>query len=206
MNKSNSKIENSIQELEIFIENAKPFPLSSSKIVINREEVEYIIADIKKNIPEEVERYRKVISNKEAIEREAQDRANALIQEATDKTYELLSENEIMMQARQKADEIINTAVAQAQAILDDAVAEGDAYKESAQMYLNDMLVKLHDMIYNCIDQTTKNTNKFIDSLNNVGNVVADNLNELNGVSQEPEQPEVETSIFDNDITNETQL
>ena len=181
MAKSNSKIENSIQELEAFLESCKNVPLSTSKIVVNKEELEYFIEDIKKNIPEEVERYRKVISNKEAIEKEAQERANELIQEATDKTYQLLSENEIMLQARQKADEIVNMAVKQAQEIYDDAVMQGNAYKASAQQYLNDMLVNLHDMIYSCVDQTTRNANKFLDSLKDVGSTVTDNLNELNG-------------------------
>ena len=58
MPKSNSKIENSIQELENFLENCKKVPLSPNKIMVNREELEYIIEDIKKNIPEEVESIR----------------------------------------------------------------------------------------------------------------------------------------------------
>ena len=185
MAKGNSKIENSIQELEIFIDNCKSVPLSPNKIVVNREEIEYIIDDLKRNIPEEVERYRKVISNKEAIEREAQDKANQLINEATNKTYELLSENEIMLQAKQRADEIVNMAYEQAQAILDDAVTQGNAYKQSAQQYLNDMLVNMHDMIYSCIDTTTKNTNKFLEQLNKAGDTVRENISELNGADNQ---------------------
>ncbi|HAL03455.1 MAG TPA: vacuolar family H+-ATPase subunit H [Lachnospiraceae bacterium] len=202
MPKSNSKIENSIQELENFLENCKKVPLSPNKIMVNREELEYIIEDIKKNIPEEVERYRKVISNKEAIEKEAQERASELIKLATDKTNELLSENEIMLQARQKADEIVDMAAKQAQEIYDDAVMQGNAYKASAQQYLNDMLVNLHDLIYSCVDQTTRNTNKFLDSLKDVGSTVTDNLNELNGYSvpeeeASEEQPAIEPLDLD---------
>ena len=202
MPKSNSKIENSIQELENFLENCKKVPLSPNKIMVNREELEYIIEDIKKNIPEEVERYRKVISNKEAIEKEAQERASELIKLATDKTNELLSENEIMLQARQKADEIVDMAAKQAQEIYDDAVMQGNAYKASAQQYLNDMLVNLHDLIYSCIDQTTRNTNKFLDSLKDVGSTVTDNLSELNGYSvpeeeASEEQPAIEPLDLD---------
>lgn len=214
MSKSSSKIENSIQELEIFIENCKPSLLSSNKIIVNRDEIEYIIEDIKKNIPEEVERFRKLLSNKEAIEREAQEKYDALIQEATERTNELVSENEIMMQARQKGDEIVNAAVEQAQEIINDAIMQGDAYKDSAQQYLNDMLENLNDLIYSCIDQSTKNTNKFIESLGKIGAVVSENLNELNGVNDMPEdndeptelnlEDEEKPSIFDNPV--ETQL
>lgn len=204
MAKSSSKIENSIQELENFLEGCKKAPLSQNKIVVNKEELDFFIESIKRNIPEEVERYRKVISNKEAIEKEATEKANALIKEATEKTYDLLSENEIMLQARQKADEIVNMAVEQAQAIYDDAVAQGNAYKESAQQYLNDMLVNLHDMIYSCVDQTAKNANKFLDSLKDVGSTVTDNLNELNGYPVQEEEPEQPVqSIFPEETVEE---
>ena len=206
MPKSNSKIENSIQELENFLENCKKVPLSPNKIMVNREELEYIIEDIKKNIPEEVERYRKVISNKEAIEKEAQERASELIKLATDKTNELLSENEIMLQARQKADEIVDMAMKQAQEVYDDAVMQGNAYKASAQQYLNDMLVNLHDLIYSCVDQTTRNTNKFLDSLKDVGSTVTDNLNELNGYSvpeEEASEEQPATEPLDLDLPEE---
>lgn len=203
MAKSNSKIENSIQELEIFIENCKSVPLSPNKIIVNREEVEYLIDDLRRNIPEEVERYRKVISNKEAIEREAQDKANQLINEATNKTYELLSENEIMLQARNRADEIVNMAYAQAQAILDDAVMQGNAYKQSAQQYLNDMLVNMNDLIYNCIDTTTKNTNRFLEQLGKAGDTVRENINELNGITEEAVEDTAENNTLELDIDSE---
>ncbi len=202
MSKSNSKIENLIEELEDYIDNCKPQAFSSSKIIVNREEIEDIIHDMKKNLPEEIERYRKIISNKEAIEREAQHRANTLIQEAADRTNELLSENEIMNQARQKADEIVQLAIEQAQAIVDDAQMQGNAYKESAQQYLNDMLVNLHNMIYDCIDSTTRNTNKFLDSLNQVGVTVKENLDELNGTASEEEPVQSAAQSLDIDLMN----
>ncbi|MBE5895593.1 MAG: vacuolar family H+-ATPase subunit H [Lachnospiraceae bacterium] len=195
MAKSTSKIENLIEELEIYIDNCKPQAFSSSKIIVNREEIEDIIHDMKKNLPEELERYRKIISNKEAIEREAQNRANELVQMAADRTNELLSENEIMMQARQKADEIVQLAIEQAQAIVDDAHIQGNAYKESAQQYLCDMLDNLHSMIYDCIDSTTRNTNKFLDSLNQVGATVKDNLDELNGTEEMIEEEVVPEEV-----------
>ncbi len=90
----------------------------------------------------------------------------------------------------------------QAQEIYDDAVMQGNAYKASAQQYLNDMLVNLHDLIYSCVDQTTRNTNKFLDSLKDVGSTVTDNLNELNGYSvpeeeASEEQPAIEPLDLD---------
>ena len=185
MSKTTSKIEDAIEELEDYINKCKPVMLSSNKICVNKYDIDYLISELKKSIPEEVERFRKVISNKEAIEREAQEQANELIREAAERTNELLSESEITEQARQRADDLIETAARQAQEIYDDAVRQGNEYKDSAQQYLNDMLVNLRDMIYACIDQTTKNTNKFLEQLGQAGMTVTDNLNELNNVEAE---------------------
>ena len=195
--KSNSKIESRIEELESYIDNCKAYAFSSNKIIVNREEIEDIIKDLKADIPDEVERYRRIISNKEAIEQEALQQAKSLIARAESRTNELLSENEIMMQARAQADEIVALAYRQAEEILDKAYMDGNAYKESAQQYLNDMLVNLHTIIYSCIDNTTKNTNKFLESLNQVGETVQDNLNELN---------QVNTTIEEEDVTENSDL
>lgn len=189
---SNSKIESRIEELESYIENCKPYHFSSNKIIVNREEIEDILQDLRSDIPDEVERYRRIISNKEAIEQEAKERAQYLIDQAESRTNELLSENEIMMQARAQADLIVKQATEYAQDLVDQAVLEGNAYKESAQQYLNDMLVNLHTIIYSCIDNTTKNTNKFLESLNQVGETVQDNLNELNQVEEDDEIAPIE--------------
>ena len=120
-----------------------------------------------------------------------------MIDDVKSKTSQLLSENEIMMQARAKADEIVTLAIEEAQSIVDNAVMEGNAYKESAQQYLNDMLVNLHNIIYSCIDNTTRNTNKFLESLNQVGTTVQDNLNELNQVEQPQEDSSSEEDSSD---------
>lgn len=186
MARVNSEIENAIQNLEDFIDNARHAKLSPGKIVVNKDDIEYLISELRNTIPSEVERYRKIISNKEAIEREAQEKADAMLDDVANKTNQLLSENEIMLRANEQADEIVNQAILKAQEIVNQAQAESFNYKNQAQQYLNDMLVNLHELIYDCIDTTAKNTNKFLDSLNQVGVTVSNNLDELNGTNEEP--------------------
>lgn len=209
---TNSKIENCIEEIENYIDSCKPAFLQSSKILVSREEMEVMLSDLRDAIPDEVERYRKIISNKEAIESEARDRAQRLIASAEMKTNELLSENEIMMQANIRAEEIVNIAIQQAQQIIDEATMQRNQYIEAAQQYLNDQLVNLNNIIYNCIDSTTKNTNKFLDSLTQVEETVQSNINELNQMNQEPEADvpvneadnySGEKSIFGDDYTEQ---
>jgi len=178
------KVEDAISELASYVDSCKNVPLSSTKIVCEREQLEDMINSIKKNLPKELEYCRDVMARSEAIEREAKDRANRLIENATAKTTELLSENEINQQAIKRADEIVRDAAEQGQQIYDEYIREGNMYREQAQRYLTDMLGNLQELIYSCIDTTSKNTNKLLDSLNRVGTIVSDNLNELNAPSE----------------------
>ena len=53
--------------------------------------------------PEEIKRYQKIISNKEAILNDAKQKAQELINDATIQTNELISEHQIMQQAYAQA-------------------------------------------------------------------------------------------------------
>lgn len=203
MANTTSDIEMAIQNLEVYIENAKFATFSQNKIVVNKEDVLYYIDDLKKTIPEEVDRYRKIISNKEAIEREAQEKADQMLAAVKNKTTELLSENEIMRRAQEEADEIVRIAIEEAKRIVDEATIESTNYKDQARQYLNDMLINLHELIYDCIDNTAKNTNKFLDSLNQVGMTVSSNLDELNGVSADNDASDAENTEDNADNNSE---
>ena len=67
-----SKMEQIIGEIEDFIDGCKYQPLSNTKIIVNKEELEELIAELREKTPEEVKRYQKIISNKEAILADAQ--------------------------------------------------------------------------------------------------------------------------------------
>ena len=114
-----SRIEQIIEEIEEYIDGCKPQTFSSSKIIVNREEMEELLNELRIKTPEEIKRYQKIISNKEAILADAQAKADAIIAQAQVKTDELVSEHQIMQQAYAQANEIVTAATAQAQQILD---------------------------------------------------------------------------------------
>ena len=62
-----SKIDQIIEEIEDYIESCKFQPLSSTRILVNKEEMMELIAELRQRTPEEVKRYQKMISNKGAI-------------------------------------------------------------------------------------------------------------------------------------------
>ena len=202
MARTNSQIESTIEQMQELIERSKPVFLSSTHISVDREEMEELVKQLRANLPEEIERYRKVISNKEAIERNAREEADRMLAQVKKQANEILSETEIMSRAQKQADDIVAAAAAEADHIIADAQFQCDQYMAGAQKYLNDMLQNLNGMIYDCVDSTTRNTNKFLEYLNNLGQTVQDNLNELNAQPEaeaplEPEQPAEPPSIFD---------
>ena len=135
-----SKMEQIIEEIEEYIDGCKFQPLSSTKIIVNKEELEELIAELRAKTPEEVKRYQKIISNKEAILADAQAKADQIIAQAQVQTNELVSEHQIMQQAYAQANEVVMIATKQAQEILDNATNEANSLRVSAMGYADDQL------------------------------------------------------------------
>ena len=67
-----SRIEQIIQEIEEYVDSCKFQPLSTTKIVVNKEEIEEYLRELRLKTPDEIKRYQKIISNKDAILEDAQ--------------------------------------------------------------------------------------------------------------------------------------
>ena len=74
-----SRIEQIIEEIEEYVDSCKFQPLSSTKIVVNKEELEELLRELRMKTPDEIKRYQKIISNKDAILADAQSKADAII-------------------------------------------------------------------------------------------------------------------------------
>ena len=98
-----SRIEQIITEIEEYIDSCKFQPLSNSKIVVNKDEIEELLTELRMKTPEEIKRYQKIINNRDAIIEDAQAKAEQIIQQAQIHTNELVSEHQIMQQAYAQA-------------------------------------------------------------------------------------------------------
>ena len=78
-----SRIEQIITEIEDYIDSCKFQPLSNTKILVNKEEIEELLVELRLRIPEEIKKYQKIISNQDAILQEARSQADAMVAEAT---------------------------------------------------------------------------------------------------------------------------
>ena len=158
-----SRIEQLIDELEEYIESCKPKFMSNSEIIVNKDEIDELLRELRMKTPDEIKRYQKIISNKEAILNDAREKAKALIDEATIHTNELISEHEIMQQAYAQANEVVTMASRQAQ-------------------YTEDRLAELESIITSAIQSSNANYTALLGSLNQYKDLIQSNRQALHPV------------------------
>lgn len=175
-----SRIEQLIDEIEDYIDGCKYQPLSNSKIIVNKEEIDELLRELRMKTPDEIKRYQKIISNKEAILNDARAKAEALINEATIHTNELINEHEIMQQAYAQANEVVKMATQQAQEILDNATTEANNMRMAAMQYTDDILANVENLMTQTMKTTAEHYESFIGALNHYNDIVNANRVELN--------------------------
>lgn len=174
-----SRIEQIIEEIEEYVESCRFQPLSTTKIVVNKEELEELLRELRLKTPDEIKRYQKIISNKDAILADAQAKADAIIADAEAKAREMVSQSEIMQQAYAQANETVNNANAQGQAIVDAATTDANNIRYSAITYTDDMLANLSNIMDAAINDAGAKYNAYMESIQACYSVVKQNREEL---------------------------
>lgn len=185
-----SRIEQIVLEIEEFIDDCKPYPFSGSKIIVNKEELEELIGELRRKMPQEITKYKKLIENKEAIISDAKEQAENIINAAQIHTEELINEHEIMQRAYEQANQTIQDARDQAQAIVDRAVSEANEMRSSAINYTDQMLENLQIIIQHSVENNRSQYNSLMSNLEDTLNIVINNRNELRSQNGYDEQTE----------------
>ncbi len=176
---SMSRIEQLIEEIEEYIDGCKPAPLSNNKILVNREELEELLVELRLRVPDEIKQYQRVISNQEAIMNDARTQADAMLQEAKSQTNEMVNDHEITQAAYQAANQIIDDANVQAQAILDAAVNDANNIRQGAIQYTDDALHNLQNIIAHTVETAQNRFDAYMASMKSAFDVVTNNRSEL---------------------------
>lgn len=175
----NSRIEQIIEEIEGYIAECKPKMFSDSDIIVNRDELEELLSELKSKTPEEIRRYQKIISNQEAILADARQKADAIIAQAQVQTDKLVSEHQIMQQAYAQANEVVQLATKQAQDILDKATTDANEIRESAIDYTDNLLRGMEETMSHAIETSNVRQQAFARDLQQYLDVVTANRAEL---------------------------
>ncbi|MDO4265751.1 MAG: vacuolar family H+-ATPase subunit H [Eubacteriales bacterium] len=182
-----SRIEQLINEIEEYIDSCKYQPLSNTKILVNKEEMEELLVELRLRVPDEIKKYQKIISQQDAILADARTQAENMIADATAQTNELVSDHEVMQRAYAKANEVIEDAKREAQSILDSAVGDANNIRQSAVQYTDSLLANVQGIMENSMDSTRQRFDAMFNALNSTYEVCIQNRQELAAGMQQPE-------------------
>ena len=188
-----SRIEQIIEEIEEYIDGCSYQPFSKKNIVVDKEEMEELLRELRMKTPDEIKRYQKILANKDAILNDAQAKAEAIVNQATLQLNELISEQEIMKQAYAQANAVVEAATLQAQEILNSAAADANEIRMGAMQYTDSMLANMQSVIQNTMESYNSRYASLINSLNGYYEMIAENRQELApSIYGEEAAPEVE--------------
>ena len=174
-----SRIEQIIEEIEEYIDGCNYSPLSKKNIVVNKEEIEELLRELRMKTPDEIKRYQKMLANKDAILADAQSKADAIVNHANLQLTEMISEQEIMKQAYAQANAVVEAATVQAQEILNSAAADANEIRMGAMQYTDSMLANMQSIIQNTMESYNSRYASLINSLNGYYDMIAENRQEL---------------------------
>ena len=175
-----SRIEQIISDIEAYLDSCKFQPFSNTKLIVDKEQLEDYIEELKLKTPVEIKKYQKIIDNKDAIIKEAKEQADEILNAAQAQTEKLMNEHEIMQRAYASANELIEQATAKAQGILDNAIEDANNIRMGAVSYTDEMLSKLQYIIEHSINDNKQQYGSLISGLEEVLSVVNNNRRELN--------------------------
>ncbi len=174
-----SKIEQIIDDIEDYIGGCKFQTFSSTNILVDKEHMEELLRELRMKTPDEIKRYQKIISNKEAILNDAKEKADAMLKEAQVHTDQMVNEHEIMQQAYAQANEVVQQAVNQAQQILDTATTDANGIRQSAMKYTDDMLAELQTIVKTAIADTQSKYTGLLERLKSSEAIIDKNRQDL---------------------------
>ena len=188
-----SRIEQIIEEIEEYIDGCSYKKFSKKEIVVDKEELEELLRELRMKTPDEIKRYQKMLANKEAILSDAQSKAEAIVNQANLQLNELISEQEIMKQAYAQANAVVEAATLQAQEILNSAAADANEIRMGAMQYTDSMLANMQSIIQNTMESYNSRYASLVNSLNGYYEMIAENRQDLApSIYGEEATPEVE--------------
>jgi hypothetical protein len=98
-----------LEQLEELIQEAKSMPLSSS-VLVNREEVLAMIAEMRDTLPEEIKRARWIVRDREELLAKARSEGEQIVEQAREDQLRMARKEEVVARAAREADRIVSEA------------------------------------------------------------------------------------------------
>lgn len=175
-----SRIEQLIEDIYEFVESCKMQPLSSTKVIVPKDQLYDLLDELRLRTPDEIKRYQKIIANRDAIIADAEEKAEIIIRQSKEKAKELVNEHEITQQAYYQANEMIMQASEEANRLRREAAEEAEQIRTSALLYSNEILSQVERILARAYDDAVSKYDSFISVLKNNLEIINNNKRELN--------------------------
>ena len=76
-----SRIEQLIEDIYEFVESCRMQPLSSTKVIVPKDELYDLLDELRLRTPDEIKRYQKIIANRDAIIADAEEKAEGILRQ-----------------------------------------------------------------------------------------------------------------------------
>ena len=182
-----SRIEQKIEDIYAFVESCKMQHLSTTKVVVPKNELYDLLDDLRRDVPEEIRRYQKILSQRDAILEDAEAKANEILVDAREQYRGMVEEHSIMQQAYQQAEQMVQQAADKADAIVANALKQAEEIGSGAIYYTTDMLDMAEKVIASAYEGSASNANALEAALRNYLETIRQNKAELLA-SNAPEQ------------------
>jgi cell division septum initiation protein DivIVA len=128
-----------LQRLEQLILDAKSMPLSSS-VLVNREEVMQMLAEMQESLPEEIKQARWIVKDREDLLTKARAEGERIVEQAHEEQRRMALKEEVARRAEAEAQSILENAQDRADAMLRDAEDYVDAKLAQFEITLRKIL------------------------------------------------------------------
>lgn len=129
-----------IDDIEEFINDAKPARFNPGKVMVDEEILMTMLEELRSRLPSEMERSKQIVQSKQDIIDDAKIKADAILQNAIKEASETVEDHEIVQLAKRRAADIEREADQYADAAIAKAKAEAKELRVGAMEYTVDLM------------------------------------------------------------------
>lgn len=201
-----SRIEQKIEDIYGFVESCKMQSFSSTKVIVPKNDLYDLLDDLRRDAPEEIKRYRKMLSQRDAILEDAEKKAADILADAQEQYSALVEEHNIMQEAYQQAEITVANANEEAERIIANARKQADEMGSGAIYYTTDMMDMAEKVIAKAYESTLNNSKALETALSGYLEIIRKNKAELlqaNEPKPETESQQPQEEPYEEDYEDE---
>ena len=143
MEKMDNSVDSILGMMEGILETAKVFPMSHGRVLVDQEQFLDMLADLRTQLPRELEDARRIVADRNNILETAKKEAEMTTRAAEERARRLVDHDEIVKQAQMQANEIMSTAQLQSRELHKAAIVYADSVLAQVDEQLNKSVIEV---------------------------------------------------------------